>query len=70
MKYLILLLQGYRTVRQLSLLGFSVLFLLSLTVNAGMMQPKSHLALHYAVAHEVAPCSNGFDDVNVCKLNS
>lgn len=56
--------------RKLSIFGFSLFCLFSFTVNAQVVQPKPHAALHHAVAHEVAPCTNGFDEVNVCQLNS
>lgn len=56
--------------RKLSIFGFSLFCLFSSTVNAQVVQPKPHAALHHVVAHEVAPCTNGFDEVNVCQLNS
>ncbi|MGQ9372624.1 hypothetical protein ACUM6W_02055 [Acinetobacter tandoii] len=54
--------------RKISVLTFSLLCVFSSTVNAQLVQV--HTALHDSVAQEVAPCSNGFDDVNVCQLTS
>ncbi|WP_165495592.1 hypothetical protein [Acinetobacter sp. ANC 4173] len=53
-----------------SMLALSLFWVFSSTVNAQIEQPKAHTALHDSVAHEVAPCTNGFDEVNVCQLNS
>lgn len=54
--------------RKISVLTFSLLCVFSSTVNAQLVQ--AHIALHDSVAQEVAPCTNGFDDVNVCQLTS
>ena len=59
---------GYRFMRKISVLTFSLLCVFSSTVNAQLVQV--HTALHDSVAQEVAPCTNGFDDVNVCQLTS
>ncbi|HEX5380838.1 MAG TPA: hypothetical protein VFW61_01170 [Acinetobacter sp.] len=56
--------------RKISVLAFSLLCVFSSTVNAQIEQPKVHAALHFSVAQEVAPCTNGFDEVNVCQLTS
>lgn len=56
--------------RKISVLVFSLLCVFSSTVNAQIEQPKVHAALHFSVAQEVAPCTNGFDEVNVCQLTS
>lgn len=54
--------------RKISVLTFSLLCVFSSTVNTQLVQV--HTALHDSVAQEVAPCTNGFDDVNVCQLTS
>jgi len=63
-----LLSRGYRSMRKISVLTFSLLCVFSSTVNTQLVQV--HTALHDSVAQEVAPCTNGFDDVNVCQLTS
>ncbi|PWB13620.1 hypothetical protein DCO44_13110 [Acinetobacter sp. AM] len=65
-----LLSRGYRSMLKTSMLAFSLLCVFSSTVNAQIEQPKVHVALHFSVAQEVAPCTNGFDEVNVCQLTS
>ena len=53
-----------------SIFSICLFVLCASAVIANVPQVSLTTTLGFSVAHEVAPCTNGFDDVNVCKLNS